>query len=287
LGGLRLDPSNILNEAEFTKKTEEDSKEWVKSSKKNGGYRSIGQSARSDNWNGKYARYRDDDEPRIKLVGATKSIDVVTIAIEAAIDNGVVVEAIAVTNGAIIELADGIATDTTTTTAETRIGIVNADVEMTGMVLETGRQPMTGMIGDMIDTVTETSTTDVIRRTSTVVSVNRIVKATIMIAAVVAAGADLEARASPRGVTGSVNGSTAAAARTVGAAALAEATVEIVASTIELRIRRHHLPEVGDRTKRTSMDLLVPTGGTRSDRVSSKSVAPPNTFAIDRFCVVS
>ncbi|GMF36478.1 unnamed protein product [Phytophthora fragariaefolia] len=41
LGGLRLDPSSILIEAEFTKKTEEDSKDWAKTVKPNGsGYRS-------------------------------------------------------------------------------------------------------------------------------------------------------------------------------------------------------------------------------------------------------
>ncbi|KAG2986706.1 hypothetical protein PC118_g7688 [Phytophthora cactorum] len=57
LGGLRLDPSAILNEAEFTKKTEEDSKEWAKSGTKNG---SDSRSRRGNN-------YRDDNEPRIKL----------------------------------------------------------------------------------------------------------------------------------------------------------------------------------------------------------------------------
>ncbi|KAE9036739.1 hypothetical protein PR003_g9257 [Phytophthora rubi] len=70
LGGLRLDPSGILNEAEFTKKTEEDSKEWAKTGKTNGGsYRSNGQksSKRDDRSSASTSarRYRDD-EPRIK-----------------------------------------------------------------------------------------------------------------------------------------------------------------------------------------------------------------------------
>ncbi|KAL4124199.1 hypothetical protein PRIC2_010036 [Phytophthora ramorum] len=76
LGGLRLDPSNILNVAEFTKKTEEDTKEWVKNGRRNdGGNRSNAQhSSRRDNRNssgGKSTstsrRYQDEDEPRIKL----------------------------------------------------------------------------------------------------------------------------------------------------------------------------------------------------------------------------
>lgn len=60
LGGLRLDPSSILNEAEFTKKTEEDSKEWAKSGKKNG---SDSRSRRGIN----SRSYRDGNEPRIKV----------------------------------------------------------------------------------------------------------------------------------------------------------------------------------------------------------------------------
>ncbi|ETI37205.1 hypothetical protein F441_16616 [Phytophthora nicotianae CJ01A1] len=60
LGGLRLDPSTILNEAEFTKKTEEDSKEWARTSRKNG---SDNRSRRGNN----SRTYRDDNEPRIKV----------------------------------------------------------------------------------------------------------------------------------------------------------------------------------------------------------------------------
>ncbi|EGZ11178.1 hypothetical protein PHYSODRAFT_253183 [Phytophthora sojae] len=70
VGGLRLDPSGIRNEAEFTKKTEEDSKEWAKTAKTSGGgYRSNGQksSRRDDRSSASTSsrRFRDD-EPRIK-----------------------------------------------------------------------------------------------------------------------------------------------------------------------------------------------------------------------------
>uniref|UniRef100_M4C2F5 Uncharacterized protein n=1 Tax=Hyaloperonospora arabidopsidis (strain Emoy2) TaxID=559515 RepID=M4C2F5_HYAAE len=70
LGGLRLDPSLILNEAEYTKKTEEDSKAWAKSDKRNssGAWSSKQQVSRRCNRTESYAkRYRDDDEPRIKI----------------------------------------------------------------------------------------------------------------------------------------------------------------------------------------------------------------------------
>ncbi|OWZ24133.1 hypothetical protein PHMEG_000889 [Phytophthora megakarya] len=70
LGGLRLDPSTILNEAEFTKKTEEDTKEWVKTGTLNGNRRT-----KRDDWNGKNSRYRDDDEPRIKVENQTEIAD--------------------------------------------------------------------------------------------------------------------------------------------------------------------------------------------------------------------
>ncbi|CAI5712864.1 unnamed protein product [Peronospora effusa] len=70
LGGLRLDPCVILNEAEFTKKTEEDSKEWVKTGTRNGGGdRFISQTvSRCYNQSGSSSkRYRDEDAPRIKV----------------------------------------------------------------------------------------------------------------------------------------------------------------------------------------------------------------------------
>ncbi|KAG1697934.1 hypothetical protein DVH05_015418 [Phytophthora capsici] len=64
LGGLRLDPSVILNEAELTKKTEEDSKEWATSGKKVSG----SNRSRRDNRNGSSSnRHKDDNEPRIKV----------------------------------------------------------------------------------------------------------------------------------------------------------------------------------------------------------------------------
>jgi hypothetical protein len=70
IGGLRLDPSAIRDDAEFTKKIEEDSKEWIKTSKRNGSERST--ASGRDSRNGNVAptssrRNRDMDEPRIKL----------------------------------------------------------------------------------------------------------------------------------------------------------------------------------------------------------------------------
>ncbi|CAI5741665.1 unnamed protein product [Hyaloperonospora brassicae] len=62
LGGLRLDPSLILNEAEFTKKTEEDSKAWTKSGKKNGS----SACGRASKYGTVRSSHRKTERPRIK-----------------------------------------------------------------------------------------------------------------------------------------------------------------------------------------------------------------------------
>ncbi|KAL3660780.1 hypothetical protein V7S43_014182 [Phytophthora oleae] len=72
LGGLRLDPSALLNEAEFTKKTEEDSKEWATTGKKNSG---SNRSKRDDRNGSSSKRYKDDDEPRIKVENRSENRD--------------------------------------------------------------------------------------------------------------------------------------------------------------------------------------------------------------------
>ncbi|TDH69917.1 hypothetical protein CCR75_008487 [Bremia lactucae] len=67
LGGLRLDPSMIRNEAEFTKKTDDESKEWVQSRIKNE------QSRHDTRLKYSSTRYRDDKETRIKVENRAES----------------------------------------------------------------------------------------------------------------------------------------------------------------------------------------------------------------------
>ncbi|CAH0477951.1 unnamed protein product [Peronospora belbahrii] len=70
IGGLRLDPSVILNEAEFTKKIEEDSKDWVKMDKSNGDSDRLRVKNISRCYNrseSNLKKYRDEGEPRIKV----------------------------------------------------------------------------------------------------------------------------------------------------------------------------------------------------------------------------
>ncbi|KAG7384825.1 hypothetical protein PHYPSEUDO_002211 [Phytophthora pseudosyringae] len=286
LGGLRLDPSVILNEAEFTKKTEEDCKEWAKSAKKNGG----GNQSRGDNRNGSNSKRK-------------KSIDMgtATIAIVIATDHEVAVGAAAAagvtraTEGGVDRLGNmnatiaervveiaAIVTDITTKTTMTVIGIVSADEEMTGMSLETGLTTTTEKNGATIAVAPEISITTVIRRISTAVIGSQIATAEVAIenataAATAEAGAGLEARGISHGAARSANEATAAVvARTVGAAVLAEAKAETAANTIGQRIRLRHPPEVDERPKRTSTALLARVTGTRNDLASSKSVARPS-----------
>ncbi|KAJ8571623.1 hypothetical protein ON010_g5209 [Phytophthora cinnamomi] len=314
LGGLRLDPSGILNEAEFTKKTEEDSKEWIKTGKTNGGgYRSNGQkSSRRDDRSSDSTssrRYRDD-EPRIK--------EEIRYQVSDQDNDYPVVEAAVNTNGTTIGHGVEIVvieTDMTMTTMMTVIGIVKAaDVmtstaratnirattEMTGNMTEmTGAttemtEATTEMIGSMTETteamtdaIPETSITGAILRISTVVSVNLIATAGMVIvittvAATAAVGAGRGAHGNPRGAAGNANETIAAeGVRTVGAAALAEVTAETVVSTIiEAKTPLHRrLREVRAQTKEASTKPVVRAGGMQSGHALSRSAARPSVLA--------
>ncbi|KAE9012644.1 hypothetical protein PF005_g10055 [Phytophthora fragariae] len=271
LGGLRLDPSGILNEAEFTKKTEEDSKEWAKTGKTNG----------TEMMNRELRR-------RSGIKSATKIMTIVTlttevgtviatgseVAAEAAVDT------IAKKVGPVVEI---VATeiDTTTMTMTIVIGIVKADVVTAGTALARNIRVTT----ETTDATAETWNTAAIRPISTVASANLIatVAATTTAAVTAAAGAGLGVRGNPQGVAGSANETTAAAvALTVGAAAPAEVTAETVASTstaAKTRLRRR-LRGVGDRVKEASTKPVALADGTQSAHASSKNAARPSRVTV-------
>ncbi|GMF14777.1 unnamed protein product [Phytophthora lilii] len=153
LGGLRLDPSVILNEAEFTKKTEEDTKQWIKTSSRNGsGNRSNDQhvSSKREARNGSHSasstskKYREGDEPLV--AGAAANMNGKTVEL--------VVEIVA------------IETVTTTTTTMKAIGIVSAN-EMTSTATVTDHPTMIVMIVAM--TEMSVATTEMIEVTTAMI----------------------------------------------------------------------------------------------------------------------
>ncbi|KAH7488997.1 uncharacterized protein KRP23_2935 [Phytophthora ramorum] len=302
LGGLRLDPSNILNVAEFTKKTEEDTKEWVKNGRRNdGGNRSNAQhSSRRDNRNssgGKSTstsrRYQDEDEPRIKL----ENLKVENRPKAAARDEE---HRYGRTDDRDRDRYRQRSRSRSHSGSDSRYG------RSGGSAGKYERDDSRGRSGDRRDRYdyddyddsgdrdryrkrAETSSTAAILRTSTVATAGQtataevaIVNATVAATAVAEAG--LEVHGNRRGAARGASETTVGTARTAGAAARAEATAETEVSTIELKIRlRRRRPELRDRAnrKRTGMYLLTPASGTLSAHASSKSGAQRDGFTID------